>query len=77
MKARVNQSSNAVKNSDAIAINLTLNLTILPQNHLRLLVKYDMRTHAMHACTLWDDKIDAINKEATLRITNGYISMHA
>jgi replication factor A1 len=25
--------------------------------------------------TLWDDKIDAINKEATLRITNGYINL--
>ena len=25
--------------------------------------------------TLWDDKIDAINEEATLRITNGYINL--
>jgi replication factor A1 len=25
--------------------------------------------------TLWDDKIDAINEEATLQITNGYINL--
>ena len=25
--------------------------------------------------TLWDDKIDAINEEATLRINNGYINL--
>jgi replication factor A1 len=25
--------------------------------------------------TLWDDKIDAINEEATLNITNGYINL--
>jgi len=25
--------------------------------------------------TLWDDKIDAINEEATLSITNGYINL--
>jgi replication factor A1 len=25
--------------------------------------------------TLWDDKIDAINEEATLKITNGYINL--
>jgi len=25
--------------------------------------------------TLWDDKIDAINEETTLRITNGYINL--
>jgi replication factor A1 len=25
--------------------------------------------------TLWDDKIDKINEEATLRITNGYINL--
>ena len=25
--------------------------------------------------TLWDDKIDAINEESTLRITNGYINL--
>ncbi len=25
--------------------------------------------------TLWDDKIDAINEEATLRITNGYVNL--
>jgi replication factor A1 len=25
--------------------------------------------------TLWDDKIDAINEDATLRITNGYINL--
>ena len=25
--------------------------------------------------TLWDDKIDKINEEATLRITNGYVNL--
>ena len=25
--------------------------------------------------TLWDDKIDEINEEATLRITNGYVNL--
>jgi len=25
--------------------------------------------------TLWDDKIDAINEDATLRITNGYVNL--
>lgn len=41
MKARINHSSNVVKKSVAIAINLALTLIIRYEKHLRLLATCD------------------------------------